>query len=276
MFNKMNYNPAFTGNPEVLDIGAIYRNQWFTGIDGAPRTINIFGHSPLKDEASAVGISIGLDQIGFYETLIASGNYAYRIELDRYSKLSIGVSARIEQNRTKWVQAQGVSQQDALASDVNTSAIAPNFGFGVFYQGRQFYAGLSAPRLLKNGLYSKGATFSPALNTYYAMGGMNLKVNKNLEFFPNLLVSYNPSAPFEADINLNVLFLRQFMAGLGYRLDDSLDFLFQFYFKKGLRLGAAMDLTASGLNKKTTGSFEILAGFTLPCRNCDIVHPRFL
>jgi type IX secretion system PorP/SprF family membrane protein len=275
MFNKLNYNPGFTGNPEVLDIGAIYRNQWWTGIEGAPKTLNIFAHSPLKDDVSAVGLSITSDRIGFYETLVISGSYAYRIEIDRDSRLSFGVSARMEQNRTNWALAQGVDP-DIVQGETAQTNIAPNFGFGVYYKGKNYYAGLSAPRLLKNGLYSEGAVFTPKLNSYYAMAGMNFEISKNVEIIPNAMITYNPSAPFELDLNVNALFMQHFMAGVGYRLGDSFDFLVQYYFNKGFRLGAAMDFTTSALNVKTAGSFEILAGFTLPCKNCDIVHPIFL
>lgn len=276
MFNKLNYNPGFTGNPEVLDIGAIYRNQWWTGVEGAPQTLNIFAHSPLKDDASAVGLSITSDRIGLYETLAISGSYAYRVEINRDSRVSFGVSARMEQNRINWALAQGVDPGDILNLGAATTEITPNFGFGIHYQGKNYYAGLSAPRLLKNGLYSEDATFTPSLNTYYAMGGLNLEINKNFELFPNALVTFNPSTPFELDLNVNALFLKHFMAGVGYRLGDSFDFLVQYYFNKGFRVGAALDFTTSALNAKTAGSFEILAGFTLPCKNCDIVHPRFL
>ena len=276
MFNKLNYNPAFTGNPEVLDIGAIYRNQWFSGIDGAPKTINIFGHSPLSDGSSALGLSITSDKIGFYETLVISGSYAYRIELSRDSKLAFGLSARVEQNRANWAQAEGVDPGDILSGAGGETTTTPNFGFGVHYTGKNYYAGLSAPRLLKNGLYSDLAEFSPRLNSYYAMGGMNFEINKNVELLPNVLVTYNPSTPFELDLNLNALFIQHIMVGAGYRLDDSFDFLVQYYFNNGIRVGAAMDFTTSALNVRTTGSFEILAGYTLPCKNCDIVHPRFL
>lgn len=276
MFNKLNYNPGFTGNPDVLDVGAIYRNQWFNGIDGAPKTISIFGHTPLKDESSAVGLSITSDKIGFYETIAAAGSYAYRLELNRDSRLSIGLSARIEQSRLNWTLAQGVDPSDILAGAQAESRLSPNFGFGVHYTYKNYYAGLSAPRLLKNSLYSDGAAFSPKLNTYYLMGGATFELNDNIELMPNAMISFNPSTPFELDLNINVLFLKQFMAGASYRLGDSFDVLLQYYFQQGFRVGAAMDFTVSDLNQTTTGSFEILVGFTLPCENCNIIHPRFL
>ena len=167
MFNKLNYNPAFAGNAEVLDVAALYRNQWWSGIEGAPTTLNLFGHTPIMDGSSGVGLSISSDKIGFHETLSAEANYAYRIEIDRNSKLSIGLSARFEQSRTKWQLAQGVRADDPMNGTNETSKIAPNFGFGAYYKAKNYYAGISVPRLLKNSLYSEDAEFSLKQNTYF-------------------------------------------------------------------------------------------------------------
>jgi len=47
LFNQLNFNPAYAGSKEVLDVGLIYRNQWWSGIDGAPKNLNLYGHMPF-------------------------------------------------------------------------------------------------------------------------------------------------------------------------------------------------------------------------------------
>ena len=277
MFNKMNYNAAFTGSAGVPDVAAIYRNQWWKGIDGAPTTINVFGHFPFLDERNGIGLSITSDKIGFYETLAADLSYAYHIEIDRKNQLSFGLSGRFESTRINWLMAEGVDMADMVIGQTPESRVAPNFGFGAYYKNDKFYAGLSVPRLLKDSKYTDGAEFNLGLNTYYLMGGINFEINDYVELYPNILVSYNPSAPFELDLNVNVLVLQSIWLGGSYRLGDSFDIIAQYYFKNnGLRIGGAYDFTLSPLNQKTAGSFELIVGFTLPCENCDIIHPRFL
>jgi hypothetical protein len=77
------------------------------------------------------------------------------------------------------------------------------------------------------------------------------------------------------DLNLNVRFLDALMVGAAYRLDDSFDGLVVYQFKNGLRLGLAMDFTVSDLKKATTGSYEIMLGYTFPCEDCQIKNLRY-
>ena len=42
LFNQLNFNPAYAGSKDVLDAGLIYRNQWWSGIDGSPKNFNNF------------------------------------------------------------------------------------------------------------------------------------------------------------------------------------------------------------------------------------------
>ena len=65
------------------------------------------------------------------------------------------------------------------------------------------------------------------------------------------------------------------MVGLMYRLEDSVDGLVVYQFDSGLRLGVAVDFTVSELSKATTGSFEVMVGYTFPCEDCEIVNLRY-
>jgi len=277
MFNRLGYNPAFAGGQGVVDIGAIYRNQWWSGIDGAPRTLNMFFHTPFAKNRNGAGISITSDQIGFYSTTSADLSYAYRMGINNHSNFSIGLSGRVEQTRTNWAKAQSV-EPDLIApiDDDATNRLRPNFGLGFFYKNdKKGYVGLSMPRILKNSLYTDQGDAGFGVNTMYLMGGYIHKFNRNVSLYPNAMITYNPSAPFELDLNVNVLLMDAIWLGASYRLGDSFDVLAQYYFKEGFRMGMAFDLTTSDLSKVTTGSWEVLLGYTLPCDNCDFVHPRF-
>jgi hypothetical protein len=89
------------------------------------------------------------------------------------------------------------------------------------------------------------------------------------------MVSLNPNVPFEFDINANLLFFDAIMLGANYRYQDSIDGLVQYQFSNGLRIGVAIDFTASELAKVTTGSYEIMLGYTFPCEDCKILNLRY-
>src|SRR4051812_6183609 len=97
MYNKLPLNAAYTGAREVLSIRALYRAQWAGkkggGIPGAPQTATISIHSPLKNEHFAVGFYYVNDRLGISQTNEFDATYAYRINLGKKVKLSLGINA---------------------------------------------------------------------------------------------------------------------------------------------------------------------------------------
>ena len=277
MFNRLNFNPAYAGSKEVLDAGAIYRNQWWSGIDGSPKSINVYGHMPFAKRRSGIGLNLLTDKIGLHRVLSIGASYAYRIRFDTKNTLAIGLGARFENARADWTKANSAVQPDQLFSNSDeTSTSTFNVGPGVYFTNPNFYLGVSIPRMLANSLYvdDKGS-FSSKVNTYFFQGGVIVPLSQNVKLYPNLLVRYNPHAPFDLDANLNLLFYDFFMIGANYRLHDSLDGLIRFQFKNGLAIGFAMDFTTSELKNATTGSFEVMLGYTFPCEDCQIKNLRY-
>lgn len=276
LFNQMNFNPAVAGSKEVLDAGAIYRNQWWSGIDGAPKSVNAYGHMPFAKNTSGIGINLISDKIGLDRVLTFGVNYAYRIKVNENSKISLGLGARFENGRADWGQAnEGVNGTDPDVGNSEVSKSTFNVGPGAYFYNKKFYVGLSVPRLLANSLYSTKDEFSGKVNTYFLQGGFTVPLSDKVDLLPNAQVRYNPNSPFDFDANLNVMFNDVFMVGAMYRLDDSIDGLLVYQFKSGLRLGLAMDYTLSELQKATTGSFEVMVGYTFPCEDCKIKNLRY-
>lgn len=275
MFNRLNFNPAYAGSKEVLDAGAIYRNQWWSGVDGAPRTLNIYGHLPFANLRNGAGINLLYDRIGIDKVISVGLNYAYRIPLGR-AKLALGLGARVENARTDWSQANSaVNLTDPnITFDVNNVSTF-NFGAGAYYTHPSFYLGVSVPRILRNSFYENKSEFSQKVNTYYLQGGVILPVSRNVELYPNAQVRLNAHVPFDFDANLNVLFFDALMLGVNWRYEDSMDGLLMYYFSNGLHVGFAMDFTTSELKSATTGSYEIMVGYTFPCEDCVIKNLRY-
>ena len=128
---------------------------------------------------------------------------------------------------------------------------------------------------MANSLYDDRDEFSGSVNTYFVQGGLSLPISRNLEFLPNAQIRYNPNSPFDFDLNANLMFNDALMFVLMYRYEDSIDGLVVYQFDSGLRLGVAIDFTTSELSKATTGSFELMVGYTFPCEDCEIVNLRY-
>jgi len=256
MFNKLLYNPAYAGNRDALATSAVYRNQWI-GIDGAPTTVNFNVHTPFAGKRAGIGLSIVADKIGVVNTTFANLSYNYRVQVGEHSKLSLGISGRLEHGRMDLSNVNAHDGDDDFIMDDMTRSVQPNFGLGLFLSSKNYYVGVSLPTVLENSLYTD-AGFESVYRTFYAMGAVVLNMSENVKFKPSVLLSYNKNAPFDMDLNASFLFMDALWLGATYRLDDSIDALVQYQFSPSLRAGMAFDFTTSELNPYTSGGYEIM------------------
>ncbi len=276
MYNKLSFNPAYAGSKGSFDLLGLYRKQW-SGIDGAPSTAAFSAHAPFAGGRNAMGIIFTADEIGKVKTNAVDLMYAYHLQVSQSSKLSIGLQGRIEQANLQWTKANPTDVVDFSIPNTNETAFAPNFGLGAYYYADKYFVGLSVPRLLKNALFldkSEKVEKEKSL-TYYLNAGTMVRLSSKVKLMPSFLVTYNPHAPVDLDLNANFLLMDKFIAGLSYRLADSVDGLIGFQFNNGLRFGMAMDFTTSELEKFTNGSFEIMLGYTFKCKDCNVNHLRY-
>jgi len=265
MFNKLAINPAYAGSKEVLTFGAHYRNQW-QGTDGAPMTFTFWGHTPFFKKRGGLGLSVVADKIGIVNSYNVAGSYAYRMQISKDKTLSIGLQGQVEYGRLDWTQNDPLDTGDGLLPTVNATKINPNFGMGIYYQSKKWYVGASIPRLLKTSVYDEDGMSSASINalrSYYLMGGVILRLNQNLNFQPGALISFNPSAPFELDLNASLVFYDRLWLGLSYRLEDSMNGIVQFQITDQLKAALALDLTLTELRNYSPGSFEVMLQYTM-------------
>ena len=128
-YNKLQTNPAYTGARDMLSIRAVYRHQWVS-IPGAPQTINVNIHSPLKNERLALGLSALNDRLGATNQTWLMASYAYRIPFKNDTRLSFGISAGILVYKTNLTSLDAIDQNDPLLQS-NLKGVNPNVGVGV-------------------------------------------------------------------------------------------------------------------------------------------------
>ena len=277
VFNKLQYNPAYAGSAEALNVGVHYRHQW-QGLEGAPRTITAFGHTPIAGGRSGVGLSLISDEIGIFNTTYAKLDYAYRVNFRNDSKLSLGINAQFDFTRFDWTKADIIDNIDVAIPFGEPSNSAFNFGMGLYYSSDNFYVGASVPNFLRNAITSEAYSGFAELNdlrAYYLMGGVVFKISPRVHIRPSLLVSYVPNAPKEVDLNLSFLFLESFWVGGSYRWDESIDVFAQFPVSQQLKLAVGVDYALTELNSSTRGSFEVMLEYLFKNDNEKVNNIRF-
>jgi type IX secretion system PorP/SprF family membrane protein len=298
MFNSLTVNPGYAGSNDHLTLNLIHRSQWL-GVNGAPTTQSFNIHSPLRNERVGVGLSAVNDKIGVVGSLDMNLSYAYRIPIGK-SKLAVGIQAGMQNWRANLTELNIQKPDDVFAQDINK--FLPNFGAGVYFSNKSFYAGFGCPRLVEYELRPQQATTTPqyarTYRHYYGSMGAALPLGgDNLIFRPSVLVKsagafsklrkdaafQNIGAPTEVDVDLSLFFHQTLWLGVAYRTaverkessDDSFDVWLAYFLKNGLRIGAAYDYTLTDIQKVSNGSFEIMLGYEFDYKTKRIVTPRY-
>lgn len=266
MYNMSVVNPAYaTDNQGVINLGGLYRTQW-VGAVGAPKTVNVFAHSPIAKRIEA-GVSVVSDEIG---DVVKENNIyadiAYVVPLSESLKLSFGVKAGMTFFDADFngFQYSDATPDPAFAENIHQ--FFPNVGVGTYLFGDNYYIGLSAPNMLR----TKHLEHQDAISTigveeihYFLTGGYVFELSDRLKFKPAFMAKGVKGAPLSLDITANMLFNNFFEAGVGYRHDDSVSGLVNFYITPTLRLGYSYDYTLTNLGDYNSGTHEVFVLFDL-------------
>lgn len=239
------HNPSYMGVDKYATIGANYRSQW-SGIDGAPRTANVFGSFALPDQKLGLGGYVYSDKTGPTSRTGISLSIAKHIVFGDKSKFSFGIENRIQQfqiNQSKLAETLG---SDPAIGNSNNS-FKYDAGVGVSYTNERFQIGASVAQLLqtKQNNYTGNLVRSQEARLYrhyYLNGSYKITLDPTSTITPNFLVIYLPNATTEYNI------------GAKYRYDD--------IFSIGIGTSATLNASFSvGLNITKNISFDYAFDF---------------
>jgi type IX secretion system PorP/SprF family membrane protein len=263
MNNMSVVNPAYaTATPAILNLGSLYRSQW-TGIEGAPKTLTLFAHTPINKKIET-GLSLISDNIGDgakKETNFFA-DFAYILQLNEKQNLSFGMKAGFTSISTNFngfrLNSGDASTDKAFAENVNETV--PNIGVGAYYFTDNYYVGISAPNLLSAEHIKERSeinSFGPQeIHTYFT-GGYVFDINESFKIKPAFMAIFVKGAPVTVDLTANVLYNEKFELGVAYRFNDSVSLLMNVNVTPNLKIGYSYDYTVSNLSQFDSGSHEI-------------------
>lgn len=284
MYNKLLYNPGYTGSREVTSFNALYRRQWSDIIE-APRFINLSLDAPLGTymrpfRSMAAGFSMCGEVQDVERYMMFRGYYAYRLQLPHSTVLSLGMSGGINLYSATYTNAHIGTYDPAFKENVR-SAIMPNFGAGVYWSGENFYAGLSVPNMLQE-YYDRyrGRLTSKQIRTYYLSGGYSFAVSNHISLQPQMVLRAGVNGkyrmPLNADINMSVVAYKRFMAGLSYRTNGAIAGIVHVQATKRLNIGYAHELPTGRLAGYGGSTYEVMVGIDAVRDNFKFLTPRFI
>jgi len=282
MFNEMFINPAYAGSKEAMSATLLHRQQW-VNFAGRPITTSFSLHGPLMQNKMGLGVSFLNESIGSLNRNLIYGSYAYRIKTSENGRLAFGLMAGIENqaNKLSTLKVNDNNVADPQFSG-NSSLIAPNFGAGVYYNTKTFYAGISIPRMLDN--QAKFATngsditstkFDVSKFTYYITAGNVFTINEDIKIKALGMIKLVQNAPIQMDLGANVLIKDLIWAGLSYRTGSSMSVILGVQATKQLLVSYSYDYGLNQIQTYSSGSHEIALNYLFSFKSKKIITPRY-
>lgn len=282
MYNKLAINPAYAGSQDIFSMDMIGRLQW-VGVDGAPKTISLTAHTPLRNRHVALGLNVYRDQLGPYSDYTATGIFAYRI-IFRTTKLCFGISGGVKYAGIDWSALNPKEKSDFDLSNTPTSKAVPDIDAGIYYYGPQFYVGVSSRHLIQSQMFntnnlelnSQSYNYTKLLRHFFGMAGGAFPLTTNLMIMPSVLVKYVQNAPIQADMNINFLFDEILTLGVSYRTENAIAMILGINITRNLSIGYSYDIWLNSLRTFDKGSHEIRLGLGFDIFSHDrMLTPRY-
>lgn len=261
-FNELVINPAFAGSHVQLSLTSTYRNQW-VNFPGAPRTVSFSGHTALMNGKMGVGLLVNHDEIGSYGNEHVYGFYSYRINMQK-ATLSMGLMAGFN---FLGVDFSNLDLQDPTdPSFLPINEFKPNFGTGIYYNRKNFFAGFSVPFLLNNAVSANLENVAAEIREaryYFLRGGGIFPINRaeTVKLNPSMLLRAQEGQPLSMDINLGVVIHDIFSTGVSWRSGDSFITFIDLKLSEKFHFAYSYDWTTSDLARFSNGSHEFMINY---------------
>ena len=288
IYNKMAFNPSYTGVPDAPVFTGLYRSQWI-GLEGAPTTQIVSANLPFLKRKLGIGLQLTNQTLGITNIFSTDLNYAYHIALGK-GELSVGLQGSIryygENYADKRLTAtQGLNIDNSIPVGLQNKYF-PNFGAGLHYSTDKYYVGVSAIRIIQNNIdFGNNDNFiSSEKPHYFLMAGYSFDLSEQVKFQPQTLMKFVDNSPFSIEMSMGLQLLDKYLFALNYRTGgeissgagDSADIVFGIQLSDKLMFALAYDITLSNIRKYNNGSVEAALQYcTGKFSNKIIANPRF-
>lgn len=262
------YNPAAMNKDSRLNILGSYSKQ-FAGYIHSPGSIYAGANTmlPWGEGHQSAGISLLNESIGLFNHRRMQLCYAYKLKLKKGS-LNIGAQLGLLNEKFSSSGLDIIDPDDPAFPTGDENGSGVDFGAGLYYQHKLFYAGLSAqhinsPVITYGKENGKGAELSikPA---FYFQGGCNIKLRNPLLSVQPCIQVASDLGEFRVDATIRGTYQYQsnnFYGGLTYSPGNSLTFLFGGRVKQIL-VGYAYELFTNGIGA-INGSHDLIVGYQM-------------
>jgi len=267
MFNTQTYNPGYSGMSGMITATALTRQQW-VGFPGAPSTMIFNINTPfnLFGLSSGAGLLVEADKYGFSNDINVNLSYSYLIPIGS-GTLGAGFSAGVLNKalNPEWFIPSGPGHTppsgDPLIPENDESIVALDISAGVYYEGLNYYAGLSVTHVNQPKIkYSETATY--VSREYHFTAGYYFQLpSPAFEIIPSVYL-VNDGATTQYVGTAMVRYNKKVWGGVSYRAGDAITGFAGTELYNGLKIGYGYDFPVSEIRKGTSGSHEFVVSYS--------------
>ena len=258
------YNPGAAGISEDISVRLLNHNQWIK-FDGAPKT-NFFSiDAPVDVMGTSLGVGAMMlsDSYAFVQDMLFGLMGAYHKELS-LGTISLGISVSAFSKQFKDVNWSFPEQQEPIFANQSRTMVL-DFNLGLYYVYNNLYAGLSVTHLTAPNFVfvSEGGNEQEVglVRHYYFTAGYNItSANSLFDIKPSVLIKTD-AAQWQFDLNLMVLYNKNFWIGVSYRNKESIIAFVGTSAFKNIELGLSYDAIINSINKVSNGTVEVYLGY---------------
>lgn len=260
MWNHISYNPAIAGIQNCAKVKSMSRLQW-VGFAGAPVSNVITFTTPIKTKRTqmfsprqGLGVKFERDDIGPFTSNGLSLMYAVHFNFTQDTRISFGVNLGARQ--MTFSNKDITSYQPDPATQKSSTFYSPIATFGTWWDGKNYFVGLSLDQLSASAWTGMGVQSSYRLH-YNLSSGYRFLINDKVTILPNLLVKTTSSSPTSIDLNTFVDYKDAFKIGVGLRNNESFIGMMQIRFKDHFAFGYSVDFISSAINSVAWMTHEV-------------------
>lgn len=262
--NGMAINPAYCGSRDALSMGLSFRKQWL-GFKGAPMNQALYAHMPFKDARNNIGLTLFHDQIGVSNFAAAYFSYAFRFDFKDRGRLALGLQGGVSLMQNDFMN---LYLRDGDAADPNFTGadrivVTPRTGFGIYYDHRKWFVGVSVPQILQISEKGIGPASRFDFDYYFMTAGYAWEVNPEFTIRPSVKIRYIKNSPFQFDLSTYFILKENLWLGVSYRHMNAVIALFEYQISPQFRIGYAFDQSITKMWRQNYGSHELFLRYEL-------------
>ena len=256
------FNPAAVGKEAKLNVAAAYALQ-MAGFEHNPRTMYAAADMPFYAIGAyhGVGVQFTNDAIGLFTHKRLNLQYAYQHRLAG-GKISAGIQVGMLNENFDGSKLDVNDPNDPALATTSVNGTGLDLGVGLYYLGRNWYAGFSALHL-NSPMVKLGE--SNELNikaTYYLTGGYNIRLTHPFFKIQTSVLGRTDGTAWRADVTGRLKYeheKRVMYAGVTYSPTNSVTVMLGGRFF-GIHIGYSYEIYTSAINVGN-GSHELLVGY---------------